>query len=121
MGLPQKRRLRAFRMPENYVYDALRGYQGSEDRFNIFRVKLGTIPLDARLVWITFDHTKHCAYVCVEHPSFPEYTPGTICEEIPIVLEEFEVLKTKAEAPKAYAPEEAEVFGTRFLKSSPKN
>lgn len=86
-----KRHLKALRMPENYVYDAIRGYQGNEGVFNIFRVRPGLIPLDAKLVWITFDHTKHCAYVCIEHPSFPEYVPGKFCEEIPIELEELGV------------------------------
>lgn len=87
------RRLKAFRLPENYVYDALRGYQGDADKFSIFRIRLGTIPLDAKLVFIKFDHTKHDAYICIEHPSFPEYRPGALCEEIKIELEVIEVAR----------------------------
>lgn len=89
--LLKKRRIVAFRVPETYVFDAVRGYQGADKVYNAFRIKVGTIPKDAKLVWVKFDHTKHDAYFCIEHPSFPEYTPGTFCQELPIDLEEYPV------------------------------
>ena len=88
-----KRRLMAFRVPEDYAYDAIRGYQGDAETFNCFRIRLGLIPSDAKLVWMVFEHPKHNCYVIVEHPSFPEYTPGTDCPLIKIELEEFGVSK----------------------------
>lgn len=82
------RRLKAFAVPENYVYDAVRGYQLNEKEFCIYRIVPGQIPMDAELVWIDFNPRKHEAYFVLEHPTFSEYTPGTTCEEIePLMME----------------------------------
>ena len=89
---PAKKRLKAFRVPMTYAVDAIIGYQGSADQFSIYRIKPGTIPEGFTVSFVTFDHTKQSAYIVLEHPSFPEYEPGTLCEEIePIELEEIPV------------------------------
>lgn len=90
----KKRRIKAFRVTEDFAYDMIRGYQLDADAFKICRIRPGLIPLDAKLVWIDFDHTKHCVYACIEHESYPEYQPGTTCDEIPIEVEEIEVRKS---------------------------
>lgn len=90
---PAKRRLKAFRIPLNYLVDAVIGYQGKAEKFNAFRIKPGLIPEGFTLAWVAIEHSKQNAYIVIEHPSFPEYTMGTTCEEIAIQLEEFEVQK----------------------------
>jgi hypothetical protein len=97
---PVKKRLKAFRVPISYAVDSAIGYQRAEDQFSIFRIRPGTIPEGFQVSHVAVEYAKQSLYIVLEHPSFPEYEPGTLCAEItPIELEQVPVLKNTSPMP----------------------
>ncbi len=96
VNYPKNRaRIRAFRVPMDYVFDVVRGYQGDADTFKIYGMAGENLPEGVKLwnqgAWV--EHVRGGGlYFIVEHESFPEHELGSgIIPEIPFVIGEREV------------------------------
>jgi hypothetical protein len=86
MPVPQKARIKAFRVPTDFALQQILGYQGSSTFFKVMGYAGTEIPED----WKIWNVGVWCEYIrgegifCViEHPSFPEHELGK--SPIPII------------------------------------
>jgi hypothetical protein len=90
-----QRRVKAFKVPNQYIADAIVGYQGKEDKFEMIRVQPHQLPEGFSIVRMYEAPNIEGVYVVIEHPSFPEHVPGTDIPLLELILEGITVERVK--------------------------